>query len=439
MRRRSCRGSLSLLSLRDDDPSFHQAPRRPAHERLGHDPRTVLFDAPPPRRSAGRTDVRPEDERRRRTGDTADQVPGIAAAAARDIAPSPSLRDGSCPIEKTRATRSIDPASTISPPDEVRSGRCNVRDLWCVRACGCRFFSRLCQTEKHGRMRANASTRASNSLLPLTCVATRCQRARGSPHRRRSSAVRQLISVASRAPMPGTVMLSISEPVGNIAPPESHRRRPPRIEELERDLGGGECHPVELEVALLDDHAVADRHMRNDPFADIRLPDLERRGAVCRHRDDARWIAQVPPRRSGCRSCRSSRSPGRRWQPGRTGSRHRSPVASTPTATRPCSCSMSPPPCRRCVCRSGRGCRSRAAARGRAPGRIGRQFFRAEEDALAGPAAHVQRWNAENGHGHAASHSQTITIKVELAGQIGVTLGQVIARACAASDPARRM
>jgi hypothetical protein len=46
-------------------------------------------------------------------------VPGIAAAAAMATAPVPVMAWCSTPIEKIRAKRSIEPASTVRPSDAV--------------------------------------------------------------------------------------------------------------------------------------------------------------------------------------------------------------------------------------------------------------------------------------------------------------------------------
>ncbi len=55
------------------------------------------------------------------------------------------------------------------------------------------------------------------------------------------------------------------------------------IEELERDLGGGECHAVEFEVTGFLHLTPADGHVREDRLADIGLPDAHRAVAVARH------------------------------------------------------------------------------------------------------------------------------------------------------------
>ena len=44
-------------------------------------------------------------------------LPGIADAAASDIAPVPVIAWCNRPIEKTRANKSIDVASTVAPSD----------------------------------------------------------------------------------------------------------------------------------------------------------------------------------------------------------------------------------------------------------------------------------------------------------------------------------
>ena len=62
-----------------------------------------------------------------------------------------------------------------------------------------------------------------------------------------------------------------------------------RIEELQHDLGGRKGHPIQLEVTGFLHLAIADRHMGDDGFMDIGLPDTHHADAVLR---DTRRVNQ---------------------------------------------------------------------------------------------------------------------------------------------------
>ncbi len=94
--------------------------------------------------------------------------------------------------------------------------------------------------------------------------------------------------VALKVPMPGTSRSSTRLPVGK------HRAAllavVGRIEEFQHDLRRREGHPVQLEVAGFLHLTIADRHMGDDGFLNIGLPDTHHTHAVFR---DTRRVKQT--------------------------------------------------------------------------------------------------------------------------------------------------